>query len=155
MFSRLKDWFKAYKICKKYGLKLKLYLHREMGYYNHVSQTIGISAFSSEFMDIFLHELGHHIHHLKVNYPEFYEDGASDVRMGNKATVYRCIFKKLETEYQASRFALKAGADKKRLREWLTSYIKPAMQGREHIPPEIFENYLNSVARVSKIFYKQ
>lgn len=158
MFSRLIDWIKAYKIAKKYNLKWDWFVPCESGYYKHGS-AVGVNPFRADFYDVFLHEIGHHIHHKKVDLFVFYhDDKATNLQLSSKGYAPRCIFKCLEAEFRASSFAVRCGANKNVLRKAALSYITPIFKVRPTImsdQPEVYEAYLDKLAKVSRRFYKQ
>lgn len=158
MFSRLIDWFKAYKIATKYNLKWDWFVPGGTGYYKH-DLAVGVNPFTANFFDIFLHEIGHHIHHRQVNLRVFYEDNkATNLQMSTKGCAPRCVFKYLEAEFRASTFAVRCGANKNVLRKAALSYVTPVFKARTMIMsdhPEVYEAYLDKLAKVSRRFYKQ
>lgn len=95
----IKDWWYAYKVCKKYGIKWKLCGDGE---YDWRDMSISVSPFRENFMSVFLHEIGHHVDHKIRNYDRcFHSYGL--VYSDNK----RGIYCSMDAEGKASRFAVK------------------------------------------------
>tara|TARA_R110000744_G_C19371770_1_gene563143 strand:+ start:17866 stop:18309 length:444 start_codon:yes stop_codon:yes gene_type:complete len=95
----LKDWWYAYKVLKKYNLSYSVW---GSGSYDFKSKRVSVSPFRNNFLRVVMHEVGHHVHHQRVNYKVYLYNPYADVFFGKK-DYYRC----LEAEAFASRFAMK------------------------------------------------
>ncbi len=98
-------------VCKKYNLKYHPFCPIGYGEYNFITHKVIVNPFDKDFLTIFLHEIGHHVHDKIVNYDRFLYDVTS-FKMVNCDN--RCAFKILEAEAFATRFAIKTGIVEKR-----------------------------------------
>ena len=115
MLSRIKDWCYAFAVCKKYKLIWNPFVKLKDAYYSYTG-VIGVNPFDSYFMSNFLHEVGHHVHNKRVTLKNYLKAQDGELRFLNGNEAGRNIFKVLEAEARASRFAAKTGrADKKHL----------------------------------------
>lgn len=96
----------VYFVCKKYKLKFIPIFHSDIdGVYRFSDRTIKAKIHHPEFVSIFLHELGHHIHHKIVNYDVFFKVNENDWHI--KLSCGKDHYKVIEAEAFASRFAMK------------------------------------------------
>jgi len=102
--NKLAQWIYAYKVCSKYNLKLRYSFCKGFGQYIWDDKIVSVDFFSNNFMSIFLHEVGHHVQHQKVNYSVYLK-----ARPGRPNISGTCVYKNLESEAFASRFAGKTG----------------------------------------------
>ena len=108
MFRRIKEILYSRKVCKKYGLKLKLLPSLgEQAWYDYVQKSIAINPFSKNFISSFLHEIGHHVHDKRVGYVQYLF--LNKTKSPCHRTGARIVTKVLEAEAFASRFAIKTG----------------------------------------------
>lgn len=88
--NKLSQWVYAYNICKKYNITLNPFFglsHAEFNFryglkYKKSKSTILINPFYQDFLQSFLHEVGHCLRHRRVynkaNSVEIYEINVSD-----------------------------------------------------------------------------
>ena len=119
----IKDWWYAYKVCKKYGIKWNPFFKRTHGEFTFSYGLFGCSAKISMNplyhggLDTFMHEVGHCIW-----YRNLWKSSKSIEDFENKSEC--CI---LEKEYVAWRFAKLARRGKfnhSRARMMFSSYFK-------------------------------
>lgn len=109
----LKDWLYAVKVCKKYNLIWNPYVKLGYGAYDWDNNSVHVNPFSKDFITIFMHEVGHHVHHCKVNLPVWLKYQGNELRFSGGNMEGWSIYKNLQSEAIASRFAMKSGkADK-------------------------------------------
>ena len=135
---KLKQWMFALYLCFRYKLIWNPFCGLAFGSYDTIKGEITVNPFNQHFMDVFLHEVGHHLHHKLVNYDDYFKYG-TDVRY-------------LDAEYVASKFAIRCGADRKFLLSKFNTYTSSVMRARDWMDRNIFESYLNLVVRCSRYF---
>lgn len=145
----VKDWIFALMVCRKYGLVWNPWCKLSYGSYNFYKGVINLNPFSKNFRDIFLHEIGHHVDDKRVNYREYFKYGTNITYIDNN----RCIFDVLDSEYNASKFAIRCGGDRKYLLSQFNTYTASVMRERSDLERPIFECYLKLVTKLSKYFY--
>lgn len=119
--KKLREWWYAFLVCHKYNLSFSPFKGIGKGSYNWATREVEVNPFSKDFLSIFMHEVGHHIHHNKVNYDEFLmaNEGSKLIEHG----VNWDVMKSWEAEWCASRFAAKSGkANKAILTKWFNTY---------------------------------
>jgi len=124
--NKLSQWIYAYKVCKKYDISLNPFhtlSHAafEFSYwrnYKKSKSTIHINLFYHDFLQSFLHEVGHCLRHRraynKATSCENYEQSVSDT---------------MKEEYIAWKFSkrtLKSNFNKTRARDMFKTYFKKA-----------------------------
>ena len=121
--NKLSQWIYAYKVCNKYGLKLIPSWCRGYGEYDFFKQSVEVDFFSSHFLSIFLHEIGHHVHDRRVGYKTF----LYKPRLEQTFTQHgRDVISIMEAEAFASRFSRKTGhGNKEFLSKAFTTYCGP------------------------------
>lgn len=102
--KKLGEWWYAYLVCRKYKLSYSPFKSFDKGSYNWAIHLIEVNPLSKNFMTIFLHEVGHHVHHERVNYYKFLPYTKDSVLIVGEGWD---VFKSLEAEWWASRFAAK------------------------------------------------
>lgn len=166
MFKRIGEWWYAIKVARKYGMFWDPVCPLGQAFYSPIRKCVVVNPFAEHFIEQFMHEVGHGVYHKRRwgTETKTIEDYLLFFR-GDGLVTYpdgKCVFVALEAEYQASRFALKSGkCNPKPLRTWLNTYTRCMFNGREYF--ENFENfdrscyerYLDKVAKVSKIFYRE
>lgn len=111
----IKDWWYAIKVCRKYGIR---WIPRGDGNYNWTYRTVSVNPFRKNFLDVFLHEIGHHVDHRIRNYDFFLHPYGLRYR-----DTGRNIYRSMNAEGNASRFAAKTGkANKKFLVKMFNTY---------------------------------
>lgn len=106
----IKDWFYAFKVCKKYNLIWNPYVKIGYGAYDWDSRSVEVNPFSKDFITIFMHEIGHHVHHRRVHLPLWLlPDREEELRFCSGPLNSYSIYRNLEAEALASRFARKSG----------------------------------------------
>lgn len=145
--NKLQQWIYAYKVCKKYNLKLRHTFYKDFGYYTWGSQCIYLDWFSKHFMSIFLHEVGHHVEDRKVDYTVYFIARHNEAQKNGMN-----VWKSLKSEAFASRFAAKTGkSDRKFLIECFNTYSadvlrKPYLLTRF----DIFEKIVDTIEYCSR-----
>ena len=102
----IKDWWYAYKVCKKYKLRWIPFIKLEGGCYNDEGY-VRVNPFSRNFMSIFMHEIGHYVHDKRIGLISFLEADKGELHYSEGNQARRSIYKTLESEATASRFAIK------------------------------------------------
>lgn len=111
----LKDWIYAVKVCKKYNLVWNPYVKLGYGAYDWNSRSVHVNPFSTNFISIMLHEVGHHVHDVRVHLPTWLlPESNSELRYSGGDLGGYSIFKNLNAEALASRFAIKSGKGNKK-----------------------------------------
>jgi hypothetical protein len=111
--KRIRDIAYALKVCKKYNLIWNPYVKLGYGGYDWDSRSVHVNLFSKDFITIFMHEVGHHVHHCKVNLPVWLRYQGNELRFSGGNMEDWSIYRNLQAEAIASRFARKSGkADK-------------------------------------------
>lgn len=126
MIQRLKDWWYAYRVCRKYKLKFYPFVSRDDGWYSY-DKIIGVNPFAKDFISVFLHEVGHHVQDKRVGLEAYLKANEEELYYPkDKNSVYRT----LEAEAYASRFAAKTGrANRKALLTWYNTYTACIFKG--------------------------
>lgn len=115
MFIRIKEWWYAVLVCRKYGIRWNPFVKLGDGYYLYKG-IVGVNPFDSNFMSVFLHEIGHHVHNKRVGLKKYLKAQNNELRFSTGNEAGRNVYKVLESEWKASRFAAKTGrADRKNL----------------------------------------
>ena len=115
MFTRIKEWWYAILVCRKYGIMWNPFVRLGDGYYLYKG-IVGVNPFDSCFMSTFLHEIGHHVHNKRVGLKNYLKAQNNELRFSTGNEAGRNVYKVLESEWKASRFAVKTGrADRKKL----------------------------------------
>lgn len=118
--NKLAQWIYAYKVCNKYNLILVPTLSKDFGEYDFLKKRVIIDPFSSKFMSIFTHEVGHHVHDKMVGYKTFLYTHRLKSTFTHEG---RDVVSILEAEAFASRFSRKTGyGDTKFLLSAFTTY---------------------------------
>lgn len=102
MVKRLFEWIYAIRVCFKYKL---MWIPRGRGSYDFLEKVVYVSPFIDNFISTFLHEVGHHVDNTNKNYMKWLRNYQKPYRKSNGFNIYR----DLECEAFASRFALKTG----------------------------------------------
>lgn len=119
MIRIISNYLFARRVCKKYSLKFIIGFNKDQGEYSFLDRYIKSDISSKNFMSIFLHEVGHHVHDKRVNYAQFLYKPRDVPYTHNE----RNVFSSLEAECFASRFARKTGkSDVKFLLKGLYTY---------------------------------
>lgn len=110
----LKDWMYAIKVCKKYNLVWNPYVKLGYGAYDWDSRSVHVNPFSKNFISIMMHEVGHHVHNVRVHLPAWLiPENSNELRYSGGDLGGYSIFKNLNAEALASRFAMKSGRGNK------------------------------------------
>lgn len=105
--KKIREWWYAYLVCCKYNLEWNFFVKLGYGHYNWTTKSVAVNPLSENFMSIFMHEVGHHVHHMRVDYDKFLPSTEySELIEGGKGWD---VFKSLEAEWWASRYAAKTG----------------------------------------------
>lgn len=105
----IKDWWYVIKVCMKYKIWWNPFCKLDHGNYTWNS-CIAVNPFDANLMTIFMHEVGHHVHHKRVNMPVFLEPMENELRWGTNGSLSgRSVYKVLDSEGIASRFAVRSG----------------------------------------------
>lgn len=118
--KKLGEWWYAYLVCRKYGLKWSILHPLNYGSYYWDLKVISVNPFRNNFLSVFMHEVGHHVHHRKVDYDCFLKSNKDELQYTPKGW---SVYRNLEAEWQASRFSVKSGkGDKKFLTSCFNTY---------------------------------
>lgn len=118
--KRLSEWWYAFLVCRKYNLRWTPFKVFDRGHYNWATREVAVNPFSRNFLTIFMHEVGHHVHHKNVNYDKFLPSTKDSVLIQSAGWD---VFKNLEAEWCASRFAAKTGkANRASLTKYFNTY---------------------------------
>lgn len=101
----IKDWWYAIRVCLKYRIWWNPFCFDGNGHY-HYSGFVSVSPFSRNFISVFMHEVGHHVHDKKVRLFSYLVANKDELRFTGSC---RSIYRVLESEALASRFAAKTG----------------------------------------------
>lgn len=148
MIKRIGEWWYAYKVLRKYKLKFYPYVSLDSGWYSY-DRVIGVNPFCKHFISVFLHEIGHHVHDKRVGLESYLKAGEDDLRFPKDNT---CIYKTLESEAFASRFAAKTGrASRKQLLVWYNTYTASIFKGmRKSVVVNEFSEIVDCVYKNSR-----
>jgi hypothetical protein len=127
--KRFKEWWYILKVCHKYSIRLWPFSGIGCGtYWSHnlwlKGPTIRVNPFDPQLMEIFLHEVGHHIAD-RVGYEEKYNKYIETTPEGGRVLVRgRSYMVLLQEESFASRFAVKVNRslDREQLVKWFQTY---------------------------------
>ena len=108
-----KDWVYAIKVCLKYRLIWNPFVKFGDGSYCWIDNSIHVNPLTKNFITIFMHEVGHHVHHRRVDLPSWLKCGGDELRFSGGDMEGWSVYKNLKAEAIASRYAMKSGkADK-------------------------------------------
>jgi len=143
MIKRMKDWVYAVKVCRKYGIQWE-WLTTSSGCYWFGCDKIEVNPFVSEFLSTFMHEVGHHVDHKKKNYHTYFQTAGLRFTPNE-----RCIYKSLDAEGSASRFAVKSKkANKEYLLKMFNTYSSEVFRRMDkEIVVNEFSNIVDCVYR--------
>lgn len=117
---KIREWVIAYRVCKKYRLKFSPFISIGDGMYSWSDKKVYVNPFDPDFITTFLHEVGHHTHNSRVDYNTFMKAEKDELKYSSND---RSVYKTLDSEGIASRFAVKTGlADKELLLKCFTTY---------------------------------
>ena len=143
------DWWYALLVCHKYKLKWNMFYPRDSGCYHWDIRTVSVNPFRNNFISVFMHEVGHHIHHRRIDYDSFFISTKGEIQHSNGRSVYRT----LEAEWQASRFSVKSGkGDKKFLTSCFNTYTSQVLKERPN--PVVMGEFSKIVDAVNKGWIK-
>lgn len=129
----VKDWWYALRVCMKYRVWWWPFVAEGDGWYKYLG-IVGVSPFTKNFMSIFLHEIGHHVHNKRVGLRDYQKATGDDLRFTSGHLEGRNIFRVLDAEATASRFAVKTGkADKQYLVQCFNTYTALIFK-KMHVP---------------------
>lgn len=103
-----KDWIYAIKVCLKYRLIWNPFVKLGDGSYCWIDKSVHVNPLSKDFITIFMHEVGHHIHHCRVDLPTWLRYEGDELRFISGHMEGWSIYKNLRAEAIASRFAMKS-----------------------------------------------
>lgn len=110
----IKDWAYAANVCKKYNLTWNPYVKLGYGSYDWNTRTVYVNPFSVNFISIFMHEVGHHVHNVSVHLPMWLiPENSHELRYSCGYLGGYSVLKVLDAEAKASRFAMKSGKGNK------------------------------------------
>ena len=128
--KRFKGWWYILKVCNKYGIRLWPFSSIGRGTYWRYNSwlegpTIRVNIFDKHLMEIFLHEVGHHIADrvgYAKKYSKYIETTPEEDRILVRGQSYMVM---LQEESFASRFAAKANQnlDRGQLVQWFQTYV--------------------------------
>lgn len=119
---KIQDWWYAICVCRKYGIKWNPFSKIDSGSYLW-SGWVQVNPFDPNFLTIFMHEVGHHVHGRRVDLESYYKPSNGELRFTGCKLSGRSIYKTLDSEALASRFALKTRkADRKYLIKAFNTY---------------------------------
>lgn len=130
LMKRLSDWWYILKVCRKYKIFLWPFGRKGEGTYWKYNfwtglTTIRVNPFDKHLMEIFLHEVGHHVAGRLgwlERYIKYLEDTPKDQRILARGKSYYIL---LQEEAFASRFAGKVSKelDTAQLVKWFQTYV--------------------------------
>lgn len=151
--NKLAQWIYAYKVCKKYNLKLYPSLTKDFGEYDFIERRITVDFFSKKFLTILMHEVGHHVHDRRVKYVNFLYTQRLKEEFSHDG---RDVISVLESEAFASRFSRKTGhGDKVLLSKafitYCSAYLKPnAMLCRYGLYESVLDKVVECIRKIDR-----
>lgn len=117
--KRIGEWIYALAVCHKYSLSWNPFCALGGGAYQWKG-CVCVNPFSNNFISIFMHEVGHHVHDKKVKYSSWVMANGDELRYSENGHE---MFKTLEAESLASRYAVLTGkCDKGYLERCFNTY---------------------------------
>lgn len=132
MFTRIKDWWYAILVCRKYGIRWNPFRSlgnasfrvtwngaRELTY-----KKIHMSPFYPNFLGTFMHEVGHLILYKQGTAINLYVEGKKKILLDSDVLVYKnqCFLNLLVEESLASRFSRKATKQRADVKDLVTAF---------------------------------
>lgn len=151
--NKLAQWIYAYKVCRKYNLKLIPSLSKDFGEYDFIKRKIAVDFFSNKFLTILMHEVGHHVHDRRVRYANFLYTQRLKEEFSHHG---RDVISVLEAEAFASRFSRKTGhGDKlflcKAFTTYSSAYLKPnAVLCRYTLYESVLDKVVECIRKIEK-----
>lgn len=146
----IKDWWYAFKVCRKYGIKWNPFRKMDNASYlvefgilsgKVVKSSIHMSPFYPNFLTVFMHEVGHCSLHIRGTTAKLYRCAEASRKFERESVWYKgkLLLPLLVEESLASRFsrkALKGKADTKYLVKAFQTYSSLGYTEFLHTTPE-------------------
>ena len=151
--NKIEEWIYALKVCKKYGLKFKPSFEKGYGQYDFIEGSVSVDVLNKDFMTIFLHEVGHHVHDKSVDYKNFLYKQRLTVNFRHDG---RDVISCMEAESFASRFARKTKKANvqfllKAFNTYTAVYLSPnAELCRHNLYESVVHKVYKSIRRIEK-----
>lgn len=129
---KIKDWWYAYKVCRKYGIKWNPFRILDNASFsvrwdnNRVltEKNVHMSPFYPNFLETFMHEVGHILLYKRGTAIDLFLDGKKRIKTGDDEITHkgRHFLNLLVEESLASRFARKALKDRCDTKDLVTAF---------------------------------
>lgn len=150
MYKRLKELLYTIKVSKKYNLKFKWLVFSNIGFYNQENKLVQVSIFRKEFLQCFMHEIGHHIDYMNGRLT------SNDIKEWcvRYSDNNRAVKESLREEAFASKFARRSLKlkDTSTLLRWYKTYTKKiftelTFNEHYHLRDEAIKGYIKIEGR--------